>query len=51
MITEVFTTGAEYVAGLGVDVAKEHVHEKLDEKKLRSELIAIIGTVYRCAVE
>ena len=32
MITEVFTTGAEYVAGLGVDVAKEHIHEKLDEK-------------------
>ena len=38
MITEAIITAAEYAAGLGLDAAKEHVHEKLDEKKLRSAL-------------
>ena len=38
MVTEAITTAAEYVAGLGFDVAKERAHAKLDEKKLRTEL-------------
>lgn len=42
MITEAITTAAEYVAGLGLDAAKEHVHDKLDEKKLHTELIKYI---------
>lgn len=42
MIIEAITTAAEYVAGLGLDAAKEHVQEKLDEKKLRSELTSYI---------
>ena len=29
MITEAITTAAEYVAGLGLDAAKERAHEKL----------------------
>ena len=42
MITEAITTAAEYVAGLGIDAAKEHVQGKLDEKRLRSELTSYI---------
>ena len=42
MITEAITTAAEYVAGLGFDVAKECGQGKLDEKKLRSELTSYI---------
>lgn len=42
MITEAIVTASEYVAGLGLDAVKEHVHEELDEKKLRSELASYI---------
>lgn len=42
MMTEAITTAAEYAAGIGLDVAKEHAHDKLDEKKLRTELIDYI---------
>lgn len=42
MITEAITTAAEYVAGLGLEAAKERAHDKLDEKKLRTELINYI---------
>ena len=42
MISEAVTTVAEYVAGLGLDVAKERVHDKLDEEKLRTELTSYI---------
>ena len=42
MITEAIVTVAEYVAGLGLDIAKEHVHDKLDEKKLRNALTSYI---------
>ena len=31
---------AEYVAGLGLDAAKDHFTEKLEEKKLRDELVS-----------
>lgn len=39
MITKAITTAAEYVAALGLDAAKERVRDKLDENKLRTELI------------
>ena len=42
MITEAITTAAEYMAALGLDAVKERVHAKLDESKLRTELINYI---------
>lgn len=42
MTSEVITTVAEYVAGLGLDAMKERVHDKLDEQKLRAELVNYI---------
>lgn len=46
MFKEVTTKVVKYVTSLGLDVAKEHVreelNERLDEKKLRSELSAYI---------
>lgn len=42
MITEAITAVAEYVAGLGLDATKERIHDKLDEQKLRTELINYI---------
>ena len=42
MITEPISTAVEYVASLGFDAAKEHAHDKLDEKKLRTELTSYI---------
>lgn len=42
MITGAITTAAEYVAGLGLDAVKERGHDKLDEQKLRTELVNYI---------
>ncbi len=42
MITETITIVAEYVATFGLNAVRKHVHNKLDEKKLRTELTSYI---------
>lgn len=42
LVIEAFTKVAEYVAELGLDVAKEHYDKRIDEEKLKAELIDYI---------
>ena len=42
MVTEAIVAASEYVAGLGLDVAKVKAKEKIDEKKLRAILTTYI---------
>ena len=42
MSTEAVITASEYLASLGIDVAKEKVKKKIDEKKLRAVLTSYI---------
>ncbi len=42
MMPEVLTTAAGYVAELGLDAARAYYNQKLDEKKLKAELIDYI---------
>ena len=42
MIKETVTIASEYVAGLGLDVAKNKIKKKINEEKLRSSLTTFI---------
>lgn len=42
MFIEEISTATEYVASLGFDAAKERTHDKLDERKFRTEMTSYI---------
>ena len=47
-MSEIISTVAGYVADLGLDVGKDYIKGKCDEKKLRESLISYIERQRKC---